>query len=337
MMLTALETRTWVIIDLTAIDDRKRQEIHGVRNRKRHGHDLVCKMCHRPVHPRQNHHGRMYFAHDPGRGECVLAELARHNGGMTPEHMNGTANVAAALRKLQGWQAALERVHPIGDTYVRFDVEATYTGSRRHERQRSAAFEVQLAPITTGEVDERSERGTTASGLPVYWLTPHLDRVGDHEAMICDPGASMINDRILLDYEPHIPSAPLPIDTVIRSVFRPAPGHRWFQAGEYGEFYVVHIDAFGSREPPGLRFRQRGAGHWEVEDRDCDRDPVLPGARLEPPQIPRERPWMWTQTCCKCDRPIPFPYGGNLDGPHCLDCWEGGAREEARRRALPLI
>jgi len=127
--------------------------------------ELVCQCCDWPMIIRSGLVARPHFAHKPGRDECPYVAYARAK---TPEHL---AAQEALRDHLAGWfqeytstQAELEVM--IRDTThkkTRFaDVMFTFPNGWR------VAHEIQLASITTQELDERTQ-DYLGAGIDVFW------------------------------------------------------------------------------------------------------------------------------------------------------------------------
>lgn len=322
MMLVAVNANDRRLLDLTSLSAADVDRLNGKRVARRHGFDVVCQGCHRPAHLVRNHHGTVFFRHDPGHAsDCIITEVVRRGGGESGEHIAAKAQLVTAIRNLSGWHAEPEQRHERDGEVVIADVAAVYGDTPRHTGQGRFAWEVQLSPQTTGEFIERTAEFRRVADLRARWLTPHAAHVGAELAMICNAEATHIVERLLLSYEPEIASPPLLVGQVVKSVHRARPGHRWFQRGDAGPWYVAHIDAFG--RPLPRRQREDNRSGSTGEHAPCLRTPV---------EVP------WTQIeldfthpddehhCASCDKPVAAPWGSKFDPPLCRKCFESPAR-----------
>jgi hypothetical protein len=118
---------------------------------------LPCPECGYGVHAKVSARKLRYFAHDPGRP----ANCAWLNESL--EHHLLKLEVATAVRAAD-WHAELEVRAP--DGLWRADVLAS-----SHDGIRRVAWEAQLSPITSEDIQERTDR-YHADGIGVCWVSP---------------------------------------------------------------------------------------------------------------------------------------------------------------------
>jgi hypothetical protein len=153
--------------------------------------------------------------------------------------------IIQGIRSLRGWTAEPEVV--VADGAHRLDVLAEYGNEPKHSEHGRFAFEVQLSHQTRGEFRYRTDEIQRLTGCRVRWLTPFADAVGDVQAMICDPDAEMIVDRLYITYEPEVMAPPTAVSRIVSSVHRRHQKHLWHQRGDgYGGriWVVTSIEAW---------------------------------------------------------------------------------------------
>jgi hypothetical protein len=337
MMLTAMNAGDQTLIDLTrfTIRDPAVRAMNGQRNARRNGYDLICRGCQRPVHLVLNHQGTMFLRHNPGEGRgCVLDEAARISAGQSPEHIAGKALLVGAIRDLTGWTAELEQRYDHTDGTVVVDVAATYSGPPQHDEQGLYAWEVQLASQSEGMFYDRTTTIERVSGRRARWITPHTAHAGATVAMICNPAATHIVDRVFESIEPEIKSDAVEIDRMIKAIHRRHPSHLWYQGGEFGEWHIAHRDALGGRvDDPTLR-RRRYRGHYNTA---ADRADVLctrpPLTAWSPPTVDYQD--NGPNNCAICGKPVEHPWGFSGDPPQCKECFQSVQSRYLRRNPWP--
>lgn len=120
--------------------------------------DLRCRGCGAPMHAKVSSAGSRFFAHDSLNPACPSL-------GETPEHRELKHRIARTLRE-SGYQAEVEATPSTRDNGGwRADVLGIAPDGRR------VAFEVQLAPMTVAEGDERTER-YHRDAIQCVWVTP---------------------------------------------------------------------------------------------------------------------------------------------------------------------
>lgn len=316
MMLSALNATDGGIIDVTTLTDDNIAQLNGKRVARLNGYDVICKGCQRPAHLVRNHHKTVFFRHDPGSGSCILNELMHRCGGESEEHIIAKCTLIKALRSLGSWDAQPEQLHEYNGDAVTVDVEAIYEETPSHEFQGSFAWEVQMSHQTAGEFQYRTQNIRQITGYTPLWLTPHVNAVGDTVAMICDPKAEFIVDRLLTSYEPEIASPPLPVDRVVKSVHRKTPGHRWHATAD-GSYKVTDINAFNNRftvSRPKPATQAKSDDHIDTGCRRSD--------QWKPIEIPMPFAGAGSHTCGACGSTIDGnPWGFTFDPPlhqHCF-------------------
>lgn len=316
MMLTALNATDGAVLDVTDMAPQQVYELNGKRIARRHGYDLICKGCHRPAHLVRNHHGHLFFRHDPGLGSCILNELTRH-GGESEEHINAKLVLVEALRSLSHWHVEPEQRHDDNGETIIIDVAAHYGDEPSHDAQGDFAWEVQLSPQTSGEFHERTNTIRRVSGHQPRWLTPHRIAVGELPAIICDRTAQVINDRLMWSYEPRIELPPAPVPTIVKSIHKRNRGHRWFPMLDHSTdtrpYYVVSEDAFrNGRRPRNERRNPTESG----TDTPCTRQAFVP-VEIDMPHLGAGE-----HICSACGIEVDAPWGFSFDPPLCKECFQ---------------
>jgi competence protein CoiA len=153
MPLTALDA-AGDVIDGTQVASAAWAVVHKVRPRP----TLLCRACGSPMHAKVSSTGLRFFAHDAVRPDCPAT-------GESAEHRWLKSRLAQAIRD-HGWTAVVEAEPAAGDHGGwRADVLAlSPDGSGR------LALEAQLAPMTTAEGRERTDR-YAADGIATWWFT----------------------------------------------------------------------------------------------------------------------------------------------------------------------
>jgi hypothetical protein len=141
-------------LDATSIDDATWSAIH----RRKPPVKVQCRGCSTSMQAKRSKLGMRFFAHDSETVGCPSM-------GETAAHLNLKSQLAQAARRF-GWRAELEAVPKVGDVGGwRADVLATdpLSGTR-------VAFEVQLAPMTVVEGEERTAK-YAVDDVATFWVT----------------------------------------------------------------------------------------------------------------------------------------------------------------------
>ena len=156
MPFIALQQSTGKRIDITTIES-PRTELRVA--------DMVCPVCGSPMLVKAGLINRAHFAHKPGREDCPYAA---YSAGETQEHREAKQLIRDHL---SDWFAEYGIARPELEVYVPevmharnriADVMFTFPGGWR------VAHEVQLASITVGDLQDRTEDYESA-GIDVFW------------------------------------------------------------------------------------------------------------------------------------------------------------------------
>lgn len=176
--------------------------------------DLRCRGCGAPMHAKVSSAGSRFFAHDSLNPVCPSL-------GETPEHRELKHRIARTLRE-SGYQAEVEATPSTSDFGGwRADVLGLAPDGRR------VAFEVQLAPMTFAEGNERTER-YQRDGIQCVWVTirqahwigslPSCHLTEDDGELVVDRGLGRLAQHSTLDY--WLPAGPFAFSKVANGLLR---------------------------------------------------------------------------------------------------------------------
>lgn len=156
MPFIALQKSTGKRIDITTIES-PRAELRA--------DDMACPVCGSPMLVKAGLINRAHFAHKPGREDCPYAA---YSAGETQEHREAKQLIRDHM---SDWFSEYGIARPELEVYVPevtharnriADVMFTFPGGWR------VAHEVQLASITVGDLQDRTEDYERA-GIDVFW------------------------------------------------------------------------------------------------------------------------------------------------------------------------
>lgn len=266
MMLTAIDASTGSVLDLTLMDERHRDAVHGARTARRNGYDVVCRGCGQPVYFVRNHHHTEFWRHGhDGARTCLLSEFRSNE---SSEHLEAKLGVVTALRGLS-WEARPEETF---GTDCRVDVYATHPKPADH--QTPFAWEIQLSRQTHGDFTERTRRIRDAAGCTVSWLTPFDAELDGHQGIVTDDRCRMVVGRLHAEPDEFSPRLePMELRQFVKAVARRSRTLLWSASGHGGRFIAYPVTWAKPGTPAPIRTAASAGGRpvdgdW---DRTCDR------------------------------------------------------------------
>lgn len=327
MMLTALDARQGRILNLVELDQRTRDEVHGVRVARSNGYDLVCRQCEHGVHLKVNHLGRSYWQHNPGNASrCILDSIKTSE---SPEHFAAKYAIAKSIGMLKGWTAMPEQRFELAGEVVIPDVYAKHASPAAH--QAATAWEVQLSKQTRGDFIHRTDERLRVVGCRTAWVTPHGDALGNTLGVVSDPTGERIVGRLFTNPYDDVPLPPMPLDQFVNKVARRRGHFVWADAGANNEWIAYPSESIDA-ERTRPRVGNTRTVLEEADDRLCDRPaPTRPPTPSPPsPQPTRTQPTLEAldlrqdPTSLNAESSAPHPQGtiANIEWPtsECPRC-----------------
>ena len=153
MPFIALEKRTGKRIDITQIDQPKQKYSYG---------DCLCQLCNAPLRIKGGMHVRYHFAHNANIA-CTTEYSYQPE---SAHHRTAKLFLLERLRKEfpEYKSATIECEVPIPEVKRVADILVTFPNGWKQ------AHEIQLSPITTNELEERTNDYERAGIDTVWWL-----------------------------------------------------------------------------------------------------------------------------------------------------------------------
>lgn len=273
-MLTALEAKAGRILNLVELDQRTRDEVHGIRVAKRNGYDIVCRQCEHGVHYVVNQLGRAFWRHNPGNASrCIFDSIKT---GESQFHIAAKYTIAKTLGGLGGWTATPEQRFELDGESIITDVYAEHSSPAIH--QAPTAWEVQLSKQTEGEFIHRAEQRQRVAGCRTAWVTPHADALGRTLGVISDPTGERVVARLFTNPYDDVPLPPMPLGVFVNKVARRRGHFLWTDTGVSRSWIAYPADSADAK-----RSKRRDQGNagvtQEVDDRLCERPTLAPSLR----------------------------------------------------------
>jgi competence protein CoiA len=175
-------------------DTGERIDITKIENPRLHlkSNELICQLCEQPVIIKAGLLTRPHFAH---RSQCTT-DYGSHPE--TIEHLQGKELVAKGLREefAEYAQANIQYEVKVPEVKRVVDVMANFPNGWR------VAHEIQLAAITTEELQQRTEDYARAGIDVVWWLGKSADTPANQAWCTAHFGFSLSLDLSLISADP---------------------------------------------------------------------------------------------------------------------------------------